>query len=137
MQSSVENRESETDGQSQETVHGQPNINGVDEASVEKGPVTEAEDAAQLENRRQSQLRHQSRFTRAEVLIPPENFAYVEDGLYRSGVSVAQLSGPSRSDRHYRWPRLQQPIDLNFPFLQRLRLKSLVWLAPEEPHQRL
>lgn len=43
------------------------------------------EEAAQiLESRRQSQLRKQNKFTKASVLIPPENFAIVEDGLYRS-----------------------------------------------------
>jgi hypothetical protein len=63
-----------------------PLVNGLDNNAepVQAGPVTEAEDAAQLESRRQSQLRNQHRFTRTEVIIPPENFAYVEDGLYRS-----------------------------------------------------
>lgn len=64
-----------------------PTVNGSNEDNTTlkaNGPVTEAEDAAQLEDRRQSQLRDQHRFTRAELMIPPENFAYVEDGLYRS-----------------------------------------------------
>jgi hypothetical protein len=30
-----------------------------------------------------------------------------------------------------------QPTELNFPFLERLNLRTLVWLAPEEPNQRL
>lgn len=79
------------------------------------GAATDPELAAQdLHARRQSQLRKQNRFTQASVIIPPENFAYVEDGLYRSG----------------------QPTELNFPFLQRLQLKTLIWLAPEEPEQQ-
>lgn len=50
----------------------------------------EQQDAAaqDLDERRQSQLRKQNRFTKTSVLIPPENFAIVEDGLYRS---VGQL----------------------------------------------
>jgi tyrosine-protein phosphatase OCA1 len=49
------------------------------------------------------------------VLIPPPNFGMVEDALYRSG----------------------QPSELNFPFLEKLRLKAVVWLAPEDPGGRL
>ncbi|KAL2917700.1 tyrosine-protein phosphatase required for protection against superoxide stress (By similarity) [Polyrhizophydium stewartii] len=47
-------------------------------------------------------------------LIPPLNFGLVEDRLYRSG----------------------QPNELNFPFLEKLGLKTVVFLAPEEPNQR-
>lgn len=39
----------------------------------------------------------------------------IEEDLYRSG----------------------QPNELNFPFLEKLGLKTVVWLAPEEPNQRL
>lgn len=39
----------------------------------------------------------------------------VEDGLYRSG----------------------QPSELSFPFLEKLRLKSIIWLAPEDPNPQL
>ncbi|KOS14285.1 tyrosine phosphatase family protein [Malassezia pachydermatis] len=45
------------------------------------------------------------------MLIPPPNFGMVEESLYRSG----------------------QPDQLNFPFLEKLGLKSVIWLAPEEP----
>lgn len=45
------------------------------------------------------------------VLIPPTNFGFVEQDLYRSG----------------------QPNDLNFPFLQQLNLKTIIYLAPDEP----
>ncbi|CAI2172997.1 15533_t:CDS:2 [Funneliformis geosporum] len=38
----------------------------------------------------------------------------IEEDLYRSG----------------------QPNELNFPFLEKLGLKTVVWLAPEEPNQR-
>lgn len=50
-----------------------------------KTPEEQQDAAAQdLDERRQSQLRKQNRFTKTSVLIPPENFAIVEDGLYRS-----------------------------------------------------
>ncbi|KAJ3413288.1 tyrosine-protein phosphatase required for protection against superoxide stress (By similarity) [Chytridiales sp. JEL 0842] len=42
------------------------------------------------------------------------NFGMVEEDLYRSG----------------------QPNELNFPFLEKLNLKTVVFLAPEEPNQR-
>ncbi|WFD24543.1 protein-tyrosine-phosphatase [Malassezia equina] len=45
------------------------------------------------------------------MLVPPPNFGMVEESLYRSG----------------------QPDQLNFPFLEKLGLKSVIWLAPEEP----
>ncbi len=47
--------------------------------------------------------------------MPPPNWGMVEDGLYRSG----------------------QPSELNFPFLEKLKLKTVVWLAPEDPNPRL
>ncbi|KAI9340013.1 protein-tyrosine phosphatase [Zopfochytrium polystomum] len=47
-------------------------------------------------------------------MIPPMNFGMVEDNLYRSG----------------------QPNELNFPFLEKLNLKTVIFLAPEEPNQR-
>ncbi|ORX76171.1 protein-tyrosine phosphatase [Anaeromyces robustus] len=46
--------------------------------------------------------------------IPPLNFGLVEEDLYRSG----------------------QPNELNFPYLERLGLKTVVFLAPEEPNQK-
>ncbi|CAD6891029.1 unnamed protein product [Tilletia controversa] len=45
------------------------------------------------------------------MLVPPPNFGIVEENLYRSG----------------------QPDQLNFPFLEKLNLKTIIWLAPEEP----
>lgn len=47
----------------------------------------------------------------AGILIPPQNFGIVEEHLYRSG----------------------QPTELNFPFLEKLRLRKIIHLAPEEP----
>eukprot|EP00271_Cylindrocystis_brebissonii_P004968 TRINITY_DN1692_c0_g1_i1.p1 TRINITY_DN1692_c0_g1~~TRINITY_DN1692_c0_g1_i1.p1 ORF type:complete len:113 (-),score=27.26 TRINITY_DN1692_c0_g1_i1:188-526(-) len=44
-------------------------------------------------------------------LLPPPNFGMVEEDLYRSG----------------------QPNELNFPFLERLKLKTVVYLSHEEP----
>jgi tyrosine-protein phosphatase OCA1 len=44
-------------------------------------------------------------------VVPPLNFAPVEEGLYRSG----------------------QPVPINFPFLEELKLKTVVWLAVEDP----
>lgn len=46
----------------------------------------------------------------AHYLIPP-NFGYVEEDLYRSGT----------------------PNVLSFPFLERLRLRTLLYLAPDDP----
>lgn len=47
----------------------------------------------------------------AIMLVPPPNYGMVEENFYRSG----------------------QPDQLNFPFLEKLGLKSVIWLAPEEP----
>lgn len=47
--------------------------------------------------------------------IPPPNFGLVEENLFRSG----------------------QPTELNFPFLETLALKTVLYLAPEEPSRRL
>eukprot|EP00050_Salpingoeca_kvevrii_P022113 m.121286 g.121286 ORF g.121286 m.121286 type:complete len:144 (-) comp9602_c0_seq3:2453-2884(-) len=44
-------------------------------------------------------------------LIPPLNFGFVETDLYRSG----------------------QPNELNIPFLETLRLKTIIFLSPDEP----
>eukprot|EP01113_Clastostelium_recurvatum_P016435 TRINITY_DN19400_c0_g1_i1.p1 TRINITY_DN19400_c0_g1~~TRINITY_DN19400_c0_g1_i1.p1 ORF type:complete len:183 (+),score=44.23 TRINITY_DN19400_c0_g1_i1:43-549(+) len=46
--------------------------------------------------------------------IPPPNFGMVEDDLYRCG----------------------QPNELNFPFIEKLNLKKIVFLAPDEPSQQ-
>ncbi|GBC00420.1 hypothetical protein RclHR1_03850018 [Rhizophagus clarus] len=50
----------------------------------------------------------------SQHFIPPLNYGMIEEDLYRSG----------------------QPNELNFPFLEKLGLKTVVWLAPEEPNQR-
>eukprot|EP01095_Lingulamoeba_sp_RSL-Kostka_P003421 TRINITY_DN143_c2_g1_i1.p1 TRINITY_DN143_c2_g1~~TRINITY_DN143_c2_g1_i1.p1 ORF type:complete len:165 (+),score=33.17 TRINITY_DN143_c2_g1_i1:120-614(+) len=47
-------------------------------------------------------------------LIPPVNFGMVEEDLYRSG----------------------QPNALNFPFLEKLGLKMIVYLAPDDPSEQ-
>eukprot|EP01104_Vermistella_antarctica_P006223 TRINITY_DN16944_c0_g1_i1.p1 TRINITY_DN16944_c0_g1~~TRINITY_DN16944_c0_g1_i1.p1 ORF type:complete len:165 (+),score=26.31 TRINITY_DN16944_c0_g1_i1:351-845(+) len=43
--------------------------------------------------------------------IPPPNFGYVEEDLYRSG----------------------HPNVLNFPFLERLKIRKIIYLAPDDP----
>ncbi len=43
--------------------------------------------------------------------IPPVNFGMVEEDLYRSG----------------------QPNELNFPFLEHLGIKKVIYLSPDEP----
>ena len=48
-------------------------------------------------------------------MIPPQQFGLVQENLYRSAM----------------------PNELNFPFLEKLNLKSIVYLAPEDPTQRL
>ena len=45
-------------------------------------------------------------------MFPPQNFGYVEQHIFRSA----------------------QPNELNFPFLEKLRLKTVLWLAPEDPN---
>ena len=45
----------------------------------------------------------------AAKIIPPSNFAVVQTDLYRSA----------------------QPTELNFPFLEKLNLRSVVHLAPD------
>lgn len=47
--------------------------------------------------------------------IPPAQFGLVCEGLVRSG----------------------QPTELNFPFLEKLDLKTVLWLAPEMPSDPL
>ncbi|CEP03189.1 protein-tyrosine-phosphatase [Plasmodiophora brassicae] len=47
--------------------------------------------------------------------IPPQNFGLVAENLYRSG----------------------EPNELNLPFLERLRLKTIIYLAPDEPSRLL
>lgn len=47
--------------------------------------------------------------------MPPQNFGMMEDDLYRSA----------------------QPHEQNYPFLEKLKLRTVVWLAPEEPSKRL
>ncbi|KAK7394666.1 hypothetical protein VNO78_15201 [Psophocarpus tetragonolobus] len=50
------------------------------------------------------------------VLLPPPNFAMVEDCIFRSGF----------------------PTPSNFPFLQTLNLRSIIYLCPEPyPHENL
>jgi hypothetical protein len=50
-----------------------------------------------------------------KIIYINQNFGMIEEDLYRSG----------------------QPNELNFPFLEKLGLKTIAWLAPEEPNQRL
>ncbi|CCF57849.1 hypothetical protein KAFR_0D02020 [Kazachstania africana CBS 2517] len=50
-----------------------------------------------------------------ERIVPPLNFCPVERYLYRSG----------------------QPSPVNFPFLLNLNLKTIIWLANEEPQDSL
>ncbi|CAG8434604.1 10920_t:CDS:2 [Funneliformis caledonium] len=50
----------------------------------------------------------------SQHFIPPLNYGMIEEDLYRSG----------------------QPNELNFPFLEKLGLKTVVWLAPEDPNHR-
>ena len=49
------------------------------------------------------------------MLIPPQNFGCVEDDLYRSA----------------------QPNELNFPFLEKLHLRTCIYLAPDEAPPQL
>lgn len=44
------------------------------------------------------------------MFFPPVSFGLVEEGLYRSAL----------------------PTDINFPFLERLGLKTIIYLYPDE-----
>ncbi|WVQ78523.1 hypothetical protein IAT38_000609 [Cryptococcus sp. DSM 104549] len=46
-------------------------------------------------------------------IVPPMNFGLVEDGFYRSA----------------------QPSELNFSFLEKLNLKTIIWVGAEEPSE--
>ncbi|KAK6903121.1 tyrosine phosphatase [Kwoniella mangroviensis CBS 10435] len=48
-------------------------------------------------------------------IVPPMNFGLVEDGFYRSA----------------------QPSELNFSFLEKLNLKTIIWVGAEEPSEIL
>eukprot|EP00729_Bicosta_minor_P002456 gene2456-7772_t len=45
--------------------------------------------------------------------VPPTNFGLVEEDLYRSG----------------------QPNEVNFPFLEKLKLRAVVYISPEDPSE--
>eukprot|EP00124_Ichthyophonus_hoferi_P001043 Ihof_evm5s47 gene=Ihof_evmTU5s47 len=47
--------------------------------------------------------------------IPPLNFGMVEEDVYRCG----------------------QPSELNFPFMEKLDIKKIIFLAPEDPSSEL
>eukprot|EP00762_Andalucia_godoyi_P000115 ANDGO_02383.mRNA.1 putative tyrosine-protein phosphatase DG1060 len=47
------------------------------------------------------------------ALVPPLNFGYVEADLFRSGL----------------------PEEINFPFMETLHLKKIIYLAPDAPSQ--
>ncbi len=46
----------------------------------------------------------------ATLFIPPQNFGMVEQDLYRSA----------------------QPNELNYPFLEKLHLRTVIYLAPDD-----
>ncbi|KAL9654240.1 hypothetical protein ABK040_010272 [Willaertia magna] len=47
----------------------------------------------------------------APILVPPINFGYVQENIFRSG----------------------QPTSINFPHLATLNLKTIIYLAPDQP----
>lgn len=49
------------------------------------------------------------------ALIPPPNYGMVEEDLHRSG----------------------HPNELNYPFLEKMGLKTIIYLAPDEPSRSL
>lgn len=48
-------------------------------------------------------------------LLTQQNFGLVEEDLYRSG----------------------QPNEVNFPFLEKLKLRAVVYISPEDPSESL
>jgi tyrosine-protein phosphatase OCA1 len=62
-------------------------------------------------------------------IVPPINFGLVEDGeLYPQYATTADKTGFYRS---------AQPTELNFSFLEKLKLRSLIWVGAEEPSEML
>lgn len=49
------------------------------------------------------------------LYVPPLNFGMVEEDLYRSG----------------------EPSQINFPFLEKLQLRKIIYLAPDQPSEEL
>ncbi len=87
-------------------------MDSTDEPSVSAAPASKNEDSSQPEQSIEHQMvSHATTF--ASYYIPPVNYGLVEDDLYRSG----------------------QPNELNFPFLERLGLKNVLYLASEDPPQ--
>ena len=58
-------------------------------------------------------------------IVPPMNFGLVEDGN-----SVIMINERELIEGFY---RSAQPTELNFSFLEKLKLKSLIWVGAEEP----
>jgi len=62
-------------------------------------------------------------------IVPPINFGLVEDG---------KLIGPKQSQADKSgFYRSAQPTELNFSFLEKLKLRSLIWVGAEEPSEML
>jgi hypothetical protein len=88
-----------------------PSVSGEGSGEVpgEAGPGPN-DDSSQPEIATVEWIQHQMV---SHYYIPPVNYGLVEDDLYRSG----------------------QPNELNFPFLERLGLKNVLYLASEDPPQ--
>eukprot|EP00658_Telonema_sp_P-2_P035819 TRINITY_DN25994_c0_g1_i1.p1 TRINITY_DN25994_c0_g1~~TRINITY_DN25994_c0_g1_i1.p1 ORF type:complete len:188 (+),score=37.75 TRINITY_DN25994_c0_g1_i1:159-722(+) len=68
-----------------------------------------------IRDRYQRRVRGSAKGAMGVQLIPPFNFGYVEENLYRCGL----------------------PVELNFHFLDKLNLKTIIYLASEPPSQQL
>lgn len=61
-------------------------------------------------------------------IVPPMNFGLVEDGMSDLLHAQAYQAGFYRS---------AQPSELNFSFLEKLNLKSVIWAGAEQPSEIL
>ena len=67
-------------------------------------------------------------------IVPPMNFGLVEDGKLTQNVASLNCSKLTRRVGFY---RSAQPSELNFSFLEKLKLKTLIWVGAEEPSDML
>ena len=64
-------------------------------------------------------------------IVPPMNFGLVEDG--KSAIPLS-LNAELTLEGFY---RSAQPTELNFSFLEKLSLRSVIWVGAEEPSEIL
>ena len=66
-------------------------------------------------------------------IVPPIHFGLVEDGKLNSSVKIFWLTEAAPPGFY----RSAQPSELNFSFLEKLNLRSLIYVGAEEPSEIL